>query len=80
MKIGSGRANDVIGEGFTNTEDNGRARQKLSDDCSFKHKMSADHQPLSVRELSRIKRYHTVDIDTDFIANFNHDFINDNVI
>lgn len=33
-----------------------------------------------VLAIDRIKRYCSVDIDTDFIANFNYDFLNDNII
>ena len=64
------------------TQDNGRESQKLSKNSSLNRKMfhqSAD-LPLSTRELNRIKRYHTVDIDTNFRANFNYDFSNDNGI
>lgn len=64
------------------TKDDRRESQKLSKDYSLDCKsfhQSAYH-PLSTKELNRIKRYHTVDIDTDFIANFNYNFMNDNVI
>lgn len=82
MKTGSNRSNDVIGEvgvGVSNTKDNGRASRKPSESYSLNRKMSAEC-PISMRELNRIKGYHTVNIDTDFIVNFNHDFMNDNVI
>ena len=36
--------------------------------------------PLSLGAIDRIKRHCSVDIDTDFIANFNYDFLNDNII
>lgn len=34
--------------------------------------LSLSDPPLSGKELNRIKRYHTVDLNTDFIANFNY--------
>ena len=36
--------------------------------------------PLSPLEMDRVKRYFNVDIDTDFIAHFNYNFFNDNII
>ena len=36
--------------------------------------------PLSLGAIDSIKRYCSVDIDTDFIANFNYDFLNDNIM
>ena len=36
--------------------------------------------PLSFGAIDRIKRYCSVDVDTDFVANFNYDFLNDNII
>lgn len=49
-------------------------RRKLTNKYSSVRGMlpSLSDPPLSGKELNRIKRYHTVDLNTDFIANFNY--------
>lgn len=74
----------VVGEAEDCDDENELSSTALSKCCSEDLLLSSVNyeSPLSLGAIAidRIKRYCSVDIDTDFIANFNYDFLNDNII